>query len=237
MGEVLQIAEDALARMRNGVNDYTATLIKQEAVGGVLAEPTEMAIKVMCKHRGGKQDDSEPMRVYLRFLAPVGVFGREVIWAEDLHDGKLVVHEAGLMGLLTLRLDPKGMLAMQGQRYPIDQIGIAKLVQKLIERGELDRNNPDIAVTIRRGIIVDGMKCDLITVLRKKPSNEENDFSRAEICFDSERKLPLRYTAYGWADDSAKPPVIESYTYRDIKTNVGLTDADFDPKNAEYRFP
>lgn len=237
MDEVLRIAEDALLHMRQNLDDYAATLVKQETVGGVLTEPTELAIKVMCTHRGGKMDESEPMRVYLRFVSPPGLAGREVIWGKDLFDGKLVVHEAGLMGLVTLQLDPTGMIAMRGQRYPIYEIGLTKLVQKLIERGEVDQNNPDISVTIKRDVQLDGHKVDLITVLRRKPSGKEDDFSRAEICFDRQRKLPLRYTAYGWGNDANKPPLIESYTYKDVQTNVGLSDADFDPQNPDYQFP
>jgi hypothetical protein len=237
MDEVLRIAEETLLHMRRNLDDYSAVLVKQESVNGVLSNPTEIAMKVQCPHRGGKLDDSEPMRVYLRFLAPAEVAGREVIWAQDLHDAKLVVHEAGLLGLMTVRLDPTGMIAMRGQRYPISEIGLTKLVQKLIERGELDRNNPDVTVTITRGIVLDERECDLITVRRIKRSGGPNDFSRAEICFDTERRLPLRYSAYGWGSGDDDAPLLESYTYTQIQTNIGLSETDFDPKNPAYKFP
>lgn len=237
MGEVLRMAEETLLHMRRNLDDYSALLVKQESVSGVLSNPTEIAMKIQCPHRGGKLDDSEPMRVYLRFVAPTEVAGREVIWAEDLHDGKLVVHEAGLLGLMTVRLDPTGMIAMRGQRYPISEIGLTKLVQKLIERGELDRNNPDVTVTITRGMVLDDRDCDLITVRRLKSSGGANDFSRAEICFDTERRLPLRYSAYGWASGVGDAPLLESYTYTQVQTNMGLSKTDFDPKNPAYKFP
>jgi hypothetical protein len=237
MDEVLRIAEDTLDHMRKNLDGYSAIMIKQETIDGVLIEPSEMAMKVHCRHRGGKLDDSEPMRVYLRFNRPAGFAGRELIWAEDLHDGKLVVHEAGLMGFMTVYLDPTGMIAMRGQRYPIYEIGLTKLVQKLIERGEVDRNNPDVTVTITRNLVIDDHSCELIVVNRKQPSGTKDDFSRAEICFDKDRQLPLRYTAYGWGKDGADAPLLESYTYTKIDTNVRLTDADFDPKNPSYRFP
>jgi len=236
LDEVLGIAADVLDNMRKSLDDYTAIIVKQETVAGVLTEPTQMAVKVMCTHRGGKADESEPMRVYLRFLHPSSVAGREVIWASDRNGGNMVVHEAGILGLLTLQLDPLGMIAMRGQRYPITEIGLTKMVQKLIERGQQDRDNPDVRVTIRRGLELDDMTCDLVTVHHAKPTGKPDDFSRAEICFDTVRKLPIRYTAYGWSDDE-QAPLIESYTYRDIKTNVGLTEADFDPKNPDYKFP
>ncbi len=237
MDEVLQIAEDSLLHIRQTLNDYTATLVKQETFAGVLSEPNQLTIKMQCPHRGGKLDDSEPTRVYLRFNRPADVAGREVIWAEDLHDGKLVVHEAGLLGLLTVRLDPAGLIAMRGQRYPIYVIGMTKLVQKLIERGEVDRRNPGVSVTITTGIKLDDSACELIVVKHQQPSGAEDDFSRAEICFDSVRRLPLRYTAYGWNADGGDAPLIESYSYTNIQTNVGLTEADFDPQNPSYQFP
>lgn len=237
MDEVLLIAEQSLLHMRQTLDDYAATLVKQESINGVLSEPTEMAIKIQCPHRGGKLDDSEPMRVYLRFIRPPDIAGREVIWAEDLHAGKLIVREVGVMGLLPLRLDPTGMIAMRGQRYPIYEIGLTKLVEKLIERGRRDRNNADVSVSITKGLTFDGHDCDLIEVRRKRPSDSANDFSRAEICFDTKRLLPLRYTAYGWSSDSSEAPLIESYAYTDVKTNVGLSETDFDPKNPSYQFP
>ncbi len=106
MSDVLKIAENALQSMRQNVNDYTATLVKQESINGTLSEATQMDMKVMCVHRNQDRTDSQPMRVYLRFVAPESVAGREVIWAQDLHDGQLIVHEAGFLGLVTLYLDP-----------------------------------------------------------------------------------------------------------------------------------
>jgi hypothetical protein len=238
--EVLQIAEDSLEQFRQNVNDYTATLIKQEAIDSVVGEPNEILMKVQSKNRDGHVDESQPMRVYLRFVQPLSVAGREVIWCEDLHDGKMVAHEAGLMGMLTVRLDPNGMIAMRGQKYPISDIGLANLLKKLIERGQQDLDNPNVSVTITKNIDVDGLKCDLIQVKRSESSGGPNDFSLAEICLDRTRGLPIRYTAYGWPADnqaaSDKMPLIESYTYLNIKTNVGLSETDFDPANPDYQF-
>jgi len=197
IAEVLQIAEDSLSRLRQEVDDYTATLVKQESIGSVVGEPNEMLVKVQCKHRGGNVDESQPMRVYLRFVQPANIAGREVIWCEDLHDGKLVAHEAGLMGMLTVRLDPNGMIAMRGQKYPISDIGLTNLLKKLIQRGQQDLENPNVSVTITKNIEIDGLKCDLIQVRRSQPSGKPDDFSLAEICLDRTRNLPIRYTAYG----------------------------------------
>ncbi|TWT80869.1 hypothetical protein CA13_23150 [Planctomycetes bacterium CA13] len=237
IAEVLEIARAARVAMAGNLKDYTARFVKQEVdTSGLLGETTEMNVKVQTRLRDGS--DNAPMRVYLGFESPESVRGREVIWAKDLHDGQLVVHEAGLLGMITLRLDPTGMLAMRGQRYPIYEIGLVRLVEKLIERGGKDLDNPDIQVTITKEVPFDDVSAELIQVKRSKPSDEEDDFSLAEIVMDPNRQLVLSYRSFGWpADEGEKPPLQESYAYHDIQTNVGLAETDFDPQNSAYQFP
>ena len=60
----------------------------------------------------------------------------------------------------------------------------------------------------------------------------------AEITFDPQRMLILKYRSFGWPPETGQsPPLQESYAYHDLATNVGLTDADFDPNHADYSFP
>jgi hypothetical protein len=137
---------------------------------------------------------------------------------------------------------------MRGQRYPITQIGLVRLVEQLIERGEKDLDNPDVSVTVTTNHQFDDRLTELIRVRRSRPSNEPDDFSLAEIVVDPERQLILAYRSFGWPGragsglegsglEGSSPPILESYSYHDLKINVGLTDADFDTKNPEYRFP
>ena len=238
MADVLDKAEAARKYLSENLNDYTARFVKQELdSNGGLGPESEIQMKVQTRCRNENND--APMRVYLAFQSPQSLKGREVIWGADLFDGTMAVHEVGmLLGLKTLWLDPNGFLAMQGQQYPVSEIGIMKLIDKLIERGEKDRDNPDISVKIITDHELDGRPTHLIQIKRKKPSNEDDDFSLAEIILDPERQLILCYRAFGWPDEpDGKPILRESYTYHDVKTNVGLTDADFDPKNPEYNFP
>ena len=194
-------------------------------------------MKVQTVLRGDTEE--APMRVYLNFKSPEKIKGREVIWAADLNDGKMAVHEVGLLlSLKTLWLDPEGVLAMQGQRYPISEIGLVRLTEKLIERGEKDRDNPHITVKRMPDESYEGVETELIQVHRAKPSGTEEDFSLAEIIFDPGRQLILSYRSFGWPEQAGgEPPLLESYTYLDVKTNVGLTEKDFDPTNPEYSFP
>ena len=238
MADVLEMAIDARAHMAEHLDDYTAKFVKQErGDDGLLGEESVIQMKVQTRLRGDTED--APMRVYLDFQAPAAKKGRKVIWAQDLYDGKMVVHEVGmLLGLKRIWLDPNGVLAMQGQRYPISQIGMVRLVEKLIERGEKDRNNPDIQVVLTKDYKFDGRSTELIQVRRGEPTEDEEDFSLAEIVIDKERQLILLYRSFGWSDNNeGSAPMIESYSYQDVETNVGLTDEDFSPDNPAYNFP
>ena len=238
MSEVLDMAADVRRNMAQTLDDYTADFIKQELdTSGNLSGVSEISMKVQTRVRGDRDD--APMRVYLRFNAPEKVNGREVLWAEDMNNGKLAVHEVGLLlGLKIIWLDPEGPLAMQGQRYPIGEIGLVKLTEKLIERGEKDRNNADISVSVGTDPNDETGMLQLIQIRRAKPSGEEDDFSLAEVVFDTERELILGYRSFGWPEEAeGVPPLLESYRYQNVKTNVGLTEKDFQTDNEEYAFP
>jgi len=44
--------------------------------------------------------------------------------------------------------------------------------------------------------------------------------------------------AYDWpTTPGGEAPLIEEYTYYNVKLNVGLTDLDFDKTNPAYNFP
>lgn len=238
IAEVLEIANASLENMAQSLHDYTATFVKQDCdKSGTLNEPSKMQVKIQTRMRNETND--APKRIYLKFLAPEATAGREVIWGADLYDGNLQVHDTSiLLSWKTLSLPPEGMLAMQGQRFPIYEIGLVRLVEQLIERGTADANNPDVSVTITRGHMVDDLETELIRVKRPKPSEREDDFSLAEVIYDPERLLIISYRSFGWPENgSDELPLLESYEYQDLKTNVGLTDSDFDVENESYAYP
>jgi hypothetical protein len=238
MADVLEMARAARRHLTGTLDDYTARLVKQEMDrAGVVGPEEAMEIKVQTRVRGDRED--APLRVYLRFVAPEPLQGREVSWGEDLYDGKMAVHEVGLLlSLKTLWLDPQGIIAMQGQRYPITQIGLVGLVDQLIERGEKDVDDPNVSVTLTDNHSYDGLSTQLIRVRRAQPSSEPDDFSLAEIVIDPERQLVLSFRSFGWpVAEGDPPPILESYSYYEVETNVGLTEADFDTGNPEYQFP
>jgi hypothetical protein len=232
----LALARQSLALMQSEIRDYTAVLVKRERIGDDLGENEFMFVKV----RNRKKQDNQitvPFSVYLAFLKPASVKGREVLYIENQNEGKLVAHEGGMKRMLgTHFLEPNGYLAMAGQKYPMTDIGLENLVVKLIEKGERDKGYGHCQVDLIPGAKVGGRDCSILQVTHpeQKPHYE---FHIAQIFMDDEWKIPVRYAAYWWPKSKDEAPeVIEEYTYQNIKINVGLTEKDFDMANSDYNF-
>ena len=232
----LDLARNGLAHSQATIKDYSATLVKRERINGKLSDYQYMFVKVRNRKTGNGRITT-PFSVYLYFLKPNEIKGREVVYIEGRNNGKLCAHEGGMKGRLlpTVWLKPTGNFAMQGQLYPLTDIGLENLMRKLIERGSKERKFPDCEVTFHKNAKINGRPCTLLRVSHdmRRP---EYEFSRAEIFIDDELNVPVRYAAYGWAAPGKQPPVLEEYTYVNLKINIGLTDADFDPKNKKYGF-
>lgn len=235
----LQMAHRSLEHVRGTIADYSARVFKKERVNGTLGD-TEV---IFTKVRNRKYENGiikVPFSVYMTFLAPASVKGREVIYVEGRNNGNVTAHEGGMRGrfLPTMNLDPHGMLAMQGQRYPITDFGFENLVVKLIEKGERDRQQGECKVDFKVGAKIgkSSNSCTVLEVTHPVP-RQHFDFHVAEIFIDDQLNIPVRYAAYTWPTrEGGEKELLEEYTYTDIKLNQGFTDADFDPKNSKYNF-
>ncbi len=231
----LQIAEASLKHIRDNIADYSAIFVKRCRVDGVLPDLQYAQVKI--RNRKTTADRvTTPLSVYLKFLKPEAVAGREVIWVEGQNEGEMIVHEAGLKGVINVHLDPHGYLAMRGQRYPITEIGIENLVVKLIETAQRDRQREACQVQFYPNARIGDTACTMIEVTH--PVQQPYfDFYRARVYFDNQLNMPIRYESYSWPLQPGGEPVLEEeYSYLKLQTNVGLTDRDFDIRNPEYQF-
>jgi len=239
LGPALVFAREGLEKMQTAVEDYTCTLVKRERIKGKLLDYEYIFAKIR-NRRVVDGKTTSPFSVYMYFLKPATVKGREVLYVEGQNEGKLVAHEGGAAGryLPTVWLKPTGILAMRNQRYPITDVGIENLVAKLIERGESDqaKDRKDCEVTFTPNAKINKRSCTLLQIRHAKPS-PGLDFHFAQIFIDDELQVPVRYAAYGFPEkEGERPPVLEEYTYLNLKLNVGLEDKDFDHENTDYRF-
>ena len=192
------------------VKDYTCTFTKHERTDGEL-RPVET---MLLKHRG------PGVCLYMKWTSGHSR-GREVIYCEGRYGDKIQTHEgSGIASWVSLSLDPLGSRAMRGNRHSIIESGIFNAVRFLSElsearKGDVERVGPER---------VHGQPSICAWIAR--PSGK-----RTEVCIHQELLLPTRIRR----EDSAGE-LLEEYTYRDFKVNVGLTDRDFDVENDDYDF-
>lgn len=232
---VLQTAKGLLQRMEQ-VEDYTCTIVKRERIGNELRGHEWISMKLRHERvQGGRVQT--PFGVYLGFLGPDEVAGREVLYGPDLYGGKMIVRRGGLrFAYVTVSIAPEGDLAMQDNRYPITEIGLKNLLKRLIEVGEEDLQHGECEVQYFSNAKIDGRTCTAVRITHpvRRPHFR---YHRAEIFVDDQLQVPVRYASYDWPEQEGGPPqLLEEYTYTNLQFNVGLTDRDFDYRNPAYEF-
>ncbi len=235
--DVLNFAQDVLNRIDEEVRDYTCTLVRRERVDGEWPSYFQrLEAKVRHEHRG-ENEAVEPFAVFIEFQNPRRMAGRRVLYVTDRWHGDLVARRGGSQTPnMTRQLDPSSPLAMEGNRYPITEIGIRNLTARLIAFMQRELDHDDCEVKIFKNAKLQGRACTHIQVTQtaRRPDSR---FRVARVLIDNELKLPVYFASFGWGKtDDDKPVPLEEYAYINIKINVGLTDLDFDLANPAYEF-
>lgn len=223
----LRWAEAGITNVRN-IQDYQCTFIKRERIDGKLSQHEYFFCKV--RHN--------PLSIYLYFLAPEEKKGQEVIYVKGRNNNKLVAHPNGFRGraIGSVNLATDGMFAMEGNRYPITELGILNLSERLIEQGTEDCQYGECEVQFFKGTKINGRSCTCIQAVHPVP-RRNFIYHIARIFIDDELVVPIRYAAWSWPTTPGGEPVLEEeYTYLNLKINNNFTDVDFDPANPTYHF-
>ena len=211
----LKHAESTLARTDN----YTAIVHKQERIQQKLTEEETIFLKF-----------KKPFKVYMKWVKEPHK-GRESLYIDGYNDNLVKVRECGIAGIITVNIDPKGTLAMKGNRHPVTHSGIENLVKLLRRNLEKGISAREIVLREKGVEKVYGRTTKKVEMVF--PKNKTNSYYcyRALINLDVETKLPIRVHIYDWDDT-----LLERYGYEAVRIDAGLTEADFDSKNPEYRF-
>lgn len=210
------------------IADYTANFQKTELVEGQVIDQS-MAMKLRQK----------PFSVYLRYQSGKEK-GRKVLYVEGANDNCLLVRERGLLGSLagTVKLQIDDPQVREENRYPITEIGIRGILDHSIDnwKSEQSADPGNIEFKFLPDCKFESVDCEALQVVRRQPG-PKFPFSLTRVYFDRQSKLAIGAEQYGWSAAKGKQaPLLERYVYSDVKTNVGLTDADFDPENPDCPF-
>jgi hypothetical protein len=127
------------------------------------------------------------------------------------------------------RLAPESALAMKDSRYPITELGMLKLAERLhsILAGQPhDRRLQAQVSTIEHA----GRLCRRHVIEFAVPDAHER-CARSEFHIDEETSVLVSITNYCLCSDEETLELLEHYRYDDIRFNPGLTDKDFDPQS------
>lgn len=205
---------------------YTCTFIKQEQ----LKKGPLMRQVMTLKFR------REPFSVYLKYIEPHA--GREVIYVDGRNKGKLQVHEpSGLASVVgTISLSPTGGDAMKENRYPVTMLGIEKMLDILIVEWEEALKHADTQIQRYPQAKLGQIECTMYEISHPQ-RREPFKFQKTCAYFDKKTNLLIHIENYGYpAKTSEAAPLIEEYTYAELKTDVAVTESDFDVNNNSYGF-
>lgn len=225
--EVMEFAADSREALKE-VKDYTAVFTKTELVGNRMVKQT-MDMKFREK----------PFSVYFRFRGGQET-GREVIYVAGANNGNLLVRETGIKAIAgTLNIKPNSREVMEENRYPITRVGISNLLETAFQIWETEQKYAapdDVEVKFFPNAKLGDAACEAVQITHKK-AHRELKYSLSRVYFDKQTKLPVRAERFGWPRrQGEKAPLVEEYTYSNVRTNVGLKNADFDPRNPNYGF-
>ncbi|MEW6358406.1 MAG: DUF1571 domain-containing protein [Planctomycetota bacterium] len=214
----MDILTACLARSQK-LDQFTQTFTKRERVGGELQKTETMFLKYR----------AEPFSLYMKWTEEPNK-GREVIYVEGKNKGKAVLHEyVGPLNVF-IKLDPDSAEAKKRSRRTIKQAGIRNATKSLFDMSEKARKRGDMRIKVMGVEKVNDR--EVVVLCRLLERRDDYDVYMTMIYIDTEYMLPVKVAGYDW--DQLLGWV---YISGNIKTDVKLSDKDFDPTNPEYDYP
>lgn len=209
----------SLSSTYEGVNDYTATFIKQERIRGILHREENILFKFR-----------KPFSVYMGWLKGPGE-GREILYDPKKNEGKMIINPYGLIGLIIpiIYIEPDNPMVKSRSRHTIDEAGVGMAIKNLIEQCELAKKQGDLRIEFKGEEIFAGRTCSKVEAVF--PADKSYYAGHIVLYIDKEYNFPAHTFVYDWKDN-----LVEKASYNDLKINVGLGETDFDPKNPAYGF-
>jgi hypothetical protein len=219
MAQAVQLAAAARQTFQT-VRDYTCLMIKRERIQRQLEPENIMEVKIR----------NQPFSVYLHWLGPGGLAGQEACFVAGRNNNMMRVHPTGFKGAFGfLSIAPDDPRVMEHSRHKITEAGLGNLIQRLNTCWEIDRQQNTATVRIAE-YEYDKRRCTRVEIIRPGKSTGPCAFYRTVAYFDKETHLPVRVELYDWpcSGGNAGGDIVESYSYVNLRFNVGLTDKVFE---------
>jgi hypothetical protein len=216
----LRLVNEA-ARTYQQVQDYTCTLIQQERIKGILQPENVMLMKFRV----------QPFSVYMRWMAPRQMVGQEVCFVKGRNNDMMRVHATGLLrgAIGFISIHPRDPRVLEHSRHTIEEAGMGNLIAQLQQDWLRGRQTNYNKTQVRLAEFkYDNRPCTRVELIALERSQQFYCY-RALVYFDQQTHLPVRMECYDWPRQGGPPDgdLIESFSYANLRLNVGLGEADF----------
>lgn len=201
------------------INDYSAILIKQERIRGILHREETISFKFQ-----------KPFRLYMKWLPGPGE-GREILYDPEKNEGKMLIKPHGLISLILplINIEPDNPMVKAKSRHTIKEAGLGEAIKNLINQYDLAHDEGDLKI-INSGEEVKGnRKC--LKIESFFPEGKKYYAGHIVTYIDCEYNLPTHISIYDWKDN-----LQEAASYNELRLNPGFTESDFNPRHPAYGF-
>lgn len=200
------------------VNSYTAILVKGEPKAG--KNNAEQKIFVKFK---------KPFKVYMKWTGD-RYAGREVLYVEGENNDKLFAKPDGFLGAILKMVKLPSTHRSDGSKHTVRDVGIGKLVESILDVTLKAKANNDLRLVCHGVVARNGRM--VYEIERFLPQEKDcYEYKRVVLYIDTATRLPLEAYAY---DKEGK--LSEFCSYKILKLNPKIADAEFKVDNKEYGF-
>ncbi len=98
---------------------------------------------------------------------------------------------------------------MHGNRYPITEFGIRRLIERMLMFGEKEKSLNGGKLLVRPHVELEGTACTLVEVLHDSP-DDGSDYHIARVLIDEALQLPIHFSSYTWPETAMRMTAMTS---------------------------
>lgn len=181
---------------------------------------------------------AKPFSVYMKYITPDDIEGREIVYVEGQYNGRMIVTKGGFrpaLAHITRAVKLDSQIARSESNHSLKELGIASMMKQLLDVAYSAEQFPDCKIEFIENASIDNRACTVIQITHE-PKSDVFPFYRGQVFIDNQYQVPVRFICFNWPDSSGIATIQEEFTYTNIIPNISVTDADFDYRNPRYEF-
>lgn len=226
--QMIADAKERFETINRNFGAYACIVTMRETVGGELQDMRRAQMIFRAK----------PFSVYLKYITPDNIVGREMLYVEGKYYGKIIATKGGFrpaLAHITRAIKTDSPMARAESNHSLKELGIASMMKQLLDVAYSIEQFPDCKIEFIENASIDNRPCTVIQITHE-PKSKVFPFYKGQVFIDNQYLVPVRFVCYDWPDASGIAPIREEFTYTNIIPNISVTEADFDYRNPRYEF-